>query len=270
MMPPDGRGVVVVENVRKRYEENGAWAVDGVGLRLDAGEIVSIVGPNGAGKSTLIQMMLGLLIPDCGSIRLFGTDMLRERRRVAHRINYASTDLSLPYSLTVRENLVAYSPTFIRHKWILVNLVAYSLIYNQDNIKEKIDRLLFEMNLETVQHVRVGRLSTGQIARMGIAKALVNDPELLFLDEPTATLDPEVSSQLRSYLREKVRERGMTLLYTSHNMREVERFSDRLYLMHRGQLVAEGKVDELMHRFGTDDLEALFMQMVKVGLDNHG
>jgi ABC-2 type transport system ATP-binding protein len=253
MMPPDGRGVVVVENVRKRYEENGAWAVDGVGLTLDAGEIVSIVGPNGAGKSTLIQMMLGLLIPDCGSIRLFGTDMLRERRRVAHRINYASTDLSLPYSLTVRENLV-----------------AYSLIYNQENIKEKIDRLLFEMNLETVQHVRVGRLSTGQIARMGIAKALVNDPELLFLDEPTATLDPEVSSQLRSYLREKVRERGMTLLYTSHNMREVERFSDRLYLMHRGQLVAEGKVDELMHRFGTDDLEALFMQMVKVGLDNHG
>ncbi|MEC4683332.1 MAG: ABC transporter ATP-binding protein [Nitrospirota bacterium] len=252
MTTETGKTVLTVESVRKRYAEEGAWAVDGVSLALRSGEIVSIVGPNGAGKSTLIQMMLGLLVPDSGFIRLFGIDMVRNRRRVAHRINYASTDLSLPYSLTVRENLL-----------------AYALIYNQRNIRDKVDLLLSEMNLEGVQNVRVGRLSTGQIARMGIAKALINDPEILFLDEPTATLDPEVSSQLRTYLQGKVRERGMTLLYTSHNMREVERFSDRLYLMNRGKLVAEGRVADLMDRFRTDDLEALFMQMVNVGLEEH-
>ena len=251
MMLAAGEHVLVVENVRKRYEKDGAWAVDGVSMSLRFGEIVSIVGPNGAGKSTLIQMMLGLLVPDSGTIRLFGTDMARRRRIVAHRINYASTDLSLPYSLTVRENLL-----------------AYALIYDQRNIRQKVDQLLFEMNLEKVQNTRVGRLSTGQIARMGIAKALINDPELLFLDEPTATLDPEVSFHLRAYLQGKVRERGMALLYTSHNMREVERFSDRIYLMNHGQLVAEGKISELMDRFGSDDLEALFMQMVNTGLED--
>lgn len=249
-MPATGESVLVVENVRKRYEKDGAWAVDGVSMSLRSGEIVSIVGPNGAGKSTLIQMMLGLLVPDSGTIRVFGTDMARKRRVVAHRINYASTDLSLPYSLTVRENLL-----------------AYALIYDQRNIRQKVDRLLSEMNLEKVQDIRVGRLSTGQIARMGIAKALINDPELLFLDEPTATLDPEISSQLRAYLQGKVREKGMALLYTSHNMREVERFSDRIYLMNHGQLVAEGRISELMDRFGSDDLEALFMQMVNAGLE---
>ena len=212
------------------------------------GEVVSIVGPNGAGKSTLIQMMLGLLVPDSGSVRIFGTDMATGRRKIAHRVNYASTDLSLPYSLTVRENLM-----------------AYGLIYNMRNIGSRIDALLGEMDLSSFRNVRVGRLSTGQVARMGIAKALINDPELLFLDEPTATLDPEVSAQLRSTLQKMVRERGMTLLYTSHNMREVERFSDRVYLMGEGRLVAEGRVPDLMARYATEDLESLFLQIVGRG-----
>ncbi len=189
--------------------------------------------------------MLGLLVPDSGSVRIFGTEMATGRRNVAHRINYASTDLSLPYSLTVRENLT-----------------AYALIYNMRNIGSLIDRLLREMDLDSFRDVRVGSLSTGQVARMGIAKALINDPELLFLDEPTATLDPEVSAQLRTTLQTMVRERGMTLLYTSHNMREVERFSDRVYLMNGGRLVAEGSVPDLMTRFATEDLESLFLQMV--------
>ncbi len=245
MAGPDSPEVLVAENVRKRYADEGPWAVDGVTLALHRGEVVSIVGPNGAGKSTLIQMMLGLLVPDSGSVRIFGNEMATGRRKVAHRINYASTDLSLPYSLTVRENLM-----------------AYALIYNMRNIGSRIDRLLREMDLASFRDVRVGRLSTGQVARMGIAKALINDPELLFLDEPTATLDPEVSAQLRTTLQTMVRERGMTLLYTSHNMREVERFSDRIYLMNGGRLVASGSVSDLMARFETEDLESLFLQMV--------
>ncbi len=248
MAGPESPEVLVAEEVRKRYSIDGPWAVDGVSLSLRRGEVVSIVGPNGAGKSTLIQMMLGLLVPDSGSVRIFGTDMATGRRKIAHRVNYASTDLSLPYSLTVRENLM-----------------AYGLIYNMRNIGSRIDALLGEMDLSSFRNVRVGRLSTGQVARMGIAKALINDPELLFLDEPTATLDPEVSAQLRSTLQKMVRERGMTLLYTSHNMREVERFSDRVYLMGEGRLVAEGRVPDLMARYATEDLESLFLQIVGRG-----
>ena len=241
--------VLAAEHLRKRYADSGPYAVDGISLELLPGEIVSIVGPNGAGKSTLIQMMLGLLLPDDGTVRLFGIDIARHRRKVAHRINYASTDLSLPYSLTVRENLT-----------------AYALIYNLDGVRNRVARLIAEMGLEKVQNIRLGRLSTGQIARMGIAKALINDPDLLFLDEPTATLDPEVSAQVRNFLKGKVQERGMTLLYTSHNMREVERFSDRLYLMDQGRFVAEGTLAALMARYKTEDLEALFLQMVNGGL----
>lgn len=236
---------LVARNLYKRYTNKGPWAVKNVSLELRQGEVVSIVGPNGAGKSTLIQMMMGLLIPDSGSIHIFGTDIASKRRLVAHRINYASTDLSLPYSLTVRENLI-----------------AYALIYNMTDVHHRVDSILSHMNLQEYRNIQVGRLSTGQVARMGIAKALINDPELLFLDEPTATLDPEVSARLRITLKEMVQDRKMTLLYTSHNMREVERFSDRIYLMNHGELVAEGSLLSLMDRFKTEDLEALFLRLV--------
>ena len=234
--------VLVTERVTKCYLPGQPPAVKEVDLTLGQGEILSIVGPNGAGKSTLVQMMLGLLLPDSGMVRLFGHDVSKERRRIAHRINYASTDLSLPYSLTVRENLL-----------------TYALIYNMKNPKERVARLLSTLDLESFSDRKVGALSTGQVARMGIAKALVNDPEILFLDEPTATLDPEVSGQLRHLLGTMVRERGMALLYTSHNMREVERFSDRIVLMRAGEIAAEGTAADLMERYKTEDLEELFL-----------
>ena len=234
--------VLVTEGVSKCYLPGHPYAVKEVNLSLGRGEILSIVGPNGAGKSTLIQMMLGLLIPDSGRVRIFGHDVARDRRRMAHRINYASTDLSLPYSLTVRENLL-----------------TYALIYNMKKARERVEFLLSFLDLESFADRKVGALSTGQVARMGIAKALVNDPEILFLDEPTATLDPEISGQLRHLLGSMVRERGMALLYTSHNMREVERFSDRIILMRRGEIAAEGTASTLMERFRTGDLEELFL-----------
>ena len=236
------QNVLVTERVTKCYLPGQPPAVKEVDLRLAQGEILSIVGPNGAGKSTLVQMMLGLLLPDSGTVRLFGHDVAKERRRIAHRINYASTDLSLPYSLTVRENLL-----------------TYALIYNMKNPRERVARLLSTLGLESFSNRKVGALSTGQVARMGIAKALVNDPEILFLDEPTATLDPEVSGQLRHLLGTMVRERGMALLYTSHNMREVERFSDRIVLMRAGEIAAEGTAADLMERYKTEDLEELFL-----------
>ncbi len=245
--------VLVTDRVSKCYLSGAPWAVKEVTLHLGRGEIVSIVGPNGAGKSTLIQMMLGLLLPDSGTVRIFGHDIARDRRRIAHRINYASTDLSLPYSLTVRENLL-----------------TYALIYNMKKPRERVSSLLSLLDLESFADRKVGSLSTGQVARMGIAKALVNDPEILFLDEPTATLDPDVSGQLRQLLGAMVRERGMALLYTSHNMREVERFSDRIILMRKGEIAAEGTASTLMERFRTEDLEELFLLLAgrqEVGID---
>lgn len=239
---------VVLEAVKlvKRFGTDRPPAVDGVSLAVSRGEILSIVGPNGAGKSTLIQILLGLLVPDSGHVRIFGVDVTRNRRRIAHRINYASTDLSLPFSLTVRENLQ-----------------VFSLLYDLPDRKRAVSEILEELELGPLASFRVGRLSTGQIARLGLAKALLTRPEVLFLDEPTATLDPEVAQEIRILLKERVKRDRMGLVYTSHNMREVERLSDRILLLESGQTVATGTASELCARFGADDLETVFIKSME-------
>ena len=238
----DGEGLVA-RNLVKRFSGNRPPAVDGISLSVSRGEVLSIVGPNGAGKSTLIQMLLGLLVPDSGSIRLFGVDMTRHRRKIAHRINYASTDLSLPYSLTVRENLD-----------------VFALVYDLPDPRRAVDRILETFSLVPLARIRVGKLSTGQIARLGIAKALLSSPDILFLDEPTATLDPEAAQEIRILLQEHVRHSCLGLVYTSHNMREVERLSDRILLIESGKMVAEGTADELCRKFESSDLESVFLK----------
>ncbi len=238
----DGEGLVA-RNLVKRFSGNRPPAVDGISLSVSRGEVLSIVGPNGAGKSTLIQMLLGLLVPDSGSIRLFGVDVTRHRRKIAHRINYASTDLSLPYSLTVRENLD-----------------VFALVYDLPDPRRAVDRILETFSLVPLARIRVGKLSTGQIARLGIAKALLSSPDILFLDEPTATLDPEAAQEIRILLQEHVRHSCLGLVYTSHNMREVERLSDRILLIESGKMVAEGTADELCRKFESSDLESVFLK----------
>lgn len=250
MMSASEQPVLEATGIVKTFLGGSRKALHGVDLRLFRGEILSVVGPNGAGKSTLIQILLGLLIPDSGSLSILGYDGTKERRLVAHRVNYASTDLSLPYSLTVYENLK-----------------VYSLIYNLSDWKSRVDRLINDFDLEKMVSRRVGSLSTGQVARLGIAKALLTDPEILFLDEPTATLDPEVSGQLREFLRKKVKETGMSLLYTSHNMREVERLSDRIVLLVGGRVIREGTMGDLLKSGQAQDLESLFIETVKGGVE---
>ncbi|MHB8542997.1 MAG: ABC transporter ATP-binding protein [Leptospirales bacterium] len=234
---------LVARDLIKRFSPDSQPAVDGISLSVSKGEVLSIVGSNGAGKSTLIQMLLGILVPDSGSIRLFGVDMTRHRRKIAHRINYASTDLSLPYSLTVRENLD-----------------VFALVYNLPHPGKAVDRILETFSLGHLSRVRVGRLSTGQIARLGIAKALLSDPDILFLDEPTATLDPEAAQEIRMLLQGHVRNSGLGLVYTSHNMREVERLSDRIMIIESGKMIAEGTADELCQAFFSPDLESAFLR----------
>jgi len=245
-MPDKTERVLEARNLSKTFLNGSKMALGGVSLDLYRGEILSIVGPNGAGKSTLIQILLGLLHPNTGSLNILGVDAIRNRRLIAHRINYASTDLSLPYSLTVFENLK-----------------VYSFIYNLADWRVKVDSLLSDFGLSEIANRRVGSLSTGQVAKLGIAKALLTEPEILFLDEPTATLDPEVSGHLREFLRKRVLDTGMSLLYTSHNMREVERLSDRIILLGGGKIIKEGIIEDLLKNNSAADLESLFLDTVK-------
>ena len=235
--------VLVARDLTKRFSPDRPPAVHGVSFDVSPGEILSIVGPNGAGKSTLLQMLLGLLTPDGGTIRMFGIDIVRHRRKVAHLINYASTDLSLPYSLSVKENLE-----------------VYALVYNLPDPEESVRDMLVRFSLQSLAGTKVGRLSTGQIARLSLAKALISRPEILFLDEPTATLDPEASAEFRSVLRDQVESKRLALVYTSHNMREIERLSDRILLIESGKTVACGSRDDLYRHFDCDNLEEVFLR----------
>lgn len=240
----DGQ-VLVARQLTKRFSPDRPPAVDGISLEVSRGEVLSIVGPNGAGKSTLLQMLLGILTPDSGTVRIFGVDIIRHRRRVAHLINYASTDLSLPYSLSVRENLE-----------------VFALVYNLPQPGQAVSEMMERFSLEPLAKTKVGRLSTGQIARLSLAKALISRPEILFLDEPTATLDPEASAEVRQLLLDQVRKERLGLVYTSHNMREVERLSDRILLIESGKSVACGTRDALYGLFDCDNLEAVFIRSV--------
>jgi ABC-2 type transport system ATP-binding protein len=235
--------VLVAHRLAKRFSPERPPAVDGISLEVSKGEVLSIVGPNGAGKSTLLQMLLGLLTPDEGTVRIFGVDIVRHRRKIAHLVNYASTDLSLPYSLSVRENLE-----------------VFALVYNLAAPAQAVQDMLVRFSLQSLAQTKVGRLSTGQIARLSLAKALISRPEILFLDEPTATLDPEASAEVRSVLREQVESDRLALVYTSHNMREVERLSDRILLIESGKTVACGSGEELFRQFDCDNLEEVFLR----------
>lgn len=242
---------LIAKDLIKRFSPDHAPVVDGISLCVSRGEVLSIVGPNGAGKSTLIQMLLGILVPDAGTIRLFGVDMTRHRRKIAHRINYASTDLSLPYSLTVRENLD-----------------VFALVYDLPRPRKAVDKILETFSLGHLSRVRVGKLSTGQIARLGIAKALLSSPDILFLDEPTATLDPEAAQEIRGLLQGHVRDFGLGLVYTSHNMHEVERLSDRILIIESGKMIAEGTAEELCQAFSSPDLESVFLKSMSAFRQN--
>jgi ABC-2 type transport system ATP-binding protein len=239
-MPP----IVRVRNLTKQFGD--FTAVDGISFDIRQGEILGLLGPNGAGKTTTIQMLLGLITPTAGSIRMFGLDLMTHREEILQQVNFSSTYISMPFSLTVEENL---------------RVVAR--LYDLPNVERRIDDVVKKLEMESFRSKLTRRLSSGQMTRLTLAKAILTEPKILFLDEPTASLDPDIAHKIRSLLREIRAATGLSMLYTSHNMREMEEMSDRIIFLQRGKIVAEGTAEEIVTRFGQSDLEEVFLKLAR-------
>lgn len=235
-----------VINLSKSY--NSFQAVKNVSFELYPGEILGLLGPNGAGKTTIIHMLLGLTSPSSGKIRIFGLnpEKAREREKILSRMNFSSTYVAMPYSLTLRESLL-----------------VFARLYGVKQARNKVELLIEQFELGEVADRPVRTLSSGQMTRLNLAKAFVNDPEILLLDEPTASLDPDIADRTRKYLLEVKRTRKMAILYTSHNMQEMEEISDRLLFLHHGEIIARGTPEELIARFRGEDLEDVFLKVAR-------
>jgi ABC-2 type transport system ATP-binding protein len=222
--------VLRVSGLRKQYGD--VTAVDGLDLTVRQGEIVGLLGPNGAGKTTTVNLILGLLTPTAGRVELFGEDLAVARSRVLRRVNFASAYAGLPRDLTVSENLRVFGH-----------------LYEVDDAGRKIDALMDRLDLHALAKQKVWHLSAGQRTRVVLAKALLTEPDLLLLDEPTASLDPETAERVRSDLVEYAAE-GRTLLWTSHNLAEVERHCSRVVFINHGRTVLDGEPKELARQAG--------------------
>ena len=234
--------VVRITNLTKQY--GNLTAVDNVSFEIKESEIVSLLGPNGAGKTTIIQMLLTLVSPTSGDIEIFGKTLKGHREELLSMMNFTAPYSVLPYNLTTKEALK-----------------VYSLLYGIHNYRERVSSLIDEFELGWLADKKVGQLSSGEQMRIGIAKAFVNSPGLLLLDEPTASLDPAIARELRAKILKLVRKAGGAILWTSHNMREIEQVSDRIIFLSRGKIVADDSPDNLKSYFGQQDLEEIFISI---------
>lgn len=240
--------VLEVQSLRKDYisRERTVTAVDGIEFAIAPGQTVALLGGNGAGKTTTLSMLLGLLIPTSGSIRILGEDMVRHRYRVLPRMNFSSPYVELPHRLTVAENLG-----------------IYARLYSVRDRKARIAAIAADMDIEALLERPAGKLSAGQKTRVALAKALLNRPEVLLLDEPTASLDPDTADWVRQYLRRYQQDSGTTILLASHNMQEVERLCDAVLMMRGGRIVDRGAPSELIARYGRQNLEEVFLDIAR-------
>ena len=236
--------VLKVVQLTKRFGE--FTAVDSVSFEIRPGEILGLLGPNGAGKTTTIQMLLGLVTPTSGSVEVFGLDLATNRETILQQVNFSSTYIAMPQSLTVEENL-----------WVVARL------YGVSDIGRRVDHVVKKLEMDEFRHKVTRKLSSGQMTRLTLAKAFLTEPRILFLDEPTASLDPDIAYKIRSLLKEERRSSGLSILYTSHNMREMEEMSDRIIFLQRGRLVAEGTAQAIIARFGKADLEEVFLKLAR-------
>jgi ABC-2 type transport system ATP-binding protein len=239
-----GMDAIAVETLTKRYGKT--LAVDAITFGVRRGTTVGLLGGNGAGKSTTIAMLLGLLIPTAGTIRVLGHDMARDRFAALAKMNFSSPYVALPHRLTVAENLRVYGH-----------------LYNVRDLDGRIRELAAELDLEELLHRPAGQLSAGQKTRVTLAKALINRPALLLLDEPTASLDPDTGDLMRARLERYRAESGCTILLASHNMAEVERLCSHVLMLKRGRIVDSGSPDELLARYGRVDLEEVFLDIAR-------
>jgi len=236
--------LVEVRELTKDF--NGVRAVDDISFDMYEGEIVGLIGPNGAGKTTTLQMLLNLTNPTRGRIRIFDKELKSNREEILSQVNFSSSYISLPLSLTVTENLL-----------------VFSRLYGVRKPRPKIAELLKTFEIEDLKDVPIRRLSSGQLTRVCLCKALLNDPKILFLDEPTASLDPDMADKTRRLLKDINREKQLTLLYTSHNMKEMEEMSDRVIFMDRGRIIAIDRPEKIKEEFNGESLEEVFLKIAR-------
>jgi ABC-2 type transport system ATP-binding protein len=233
-----------VTGLTKHYGET--VAVDDIAFAVPRGATVGLLGGNGAGKSTTIAMLLGLLVPSGGRIEVLGHDMARDRFAPLARMNFSSPYIALPGRLTVRENLTVYAH-----------------LYNVKRADRRIAELAEELNLGDLLNRPAGQLSAGQKTRVALAKSLINRPEVLLLDEPTASLDPDTGDLVRGWLERYRADSGCSMLLASHNMAEVERLCGQIFMLRRGRIVDEGSPNMLLARYDRDTLEDVFLDIAR-------
>ncbi len=236
--------VVEVNGLTKVFKS--LKAVDNVSFDIYPGEILGLLGPNGAGKTTIIHMLLGLTTPASGDINVFGFDLKKNREKIIQDVNFSSSYVSMPNSLTVKENLK-----------------VFARLYKVKKKEKRISELLKIFEIEAIEDKLVRHISSGHQTRLNLAKALINNPKILFLDEPTASLDPDIADKTRSLLKSIKKNRNLSILYTSHNMKEMEEMSDRIIFLHKGRIIAEGRPEEIIRDFRRKNLEEVFLKVAR-------
>ena len=237
---------IAIENLNKQYDN--IFAVKNINFKINKGSIVGLLGPNGCGKTTTIGMMLGLIKPTAGTVFINGQNIENEnnRTKILEKVNFISPYVELPKKLTVKENLIVYGK-----------------MYGVNNLEDKILDLMKKLNLLDFEKRKTGELSSGQKNRVSLAKALINDPEILLLDEPTASLDPDVGDYIRTYIEDFASKKGTTILLASHNMNEVERLCSEVMMMKSGQIIDTGTCESLINKHGRKNLEETFLKIVR-------
>lgn len=236
--------ILEVKNLVKKF--NGFTAVDGISFEMEEGTITGLLGPNGAGKTTTIQMILDIISPTSGDIVIFGKNMAQKRREILDKVNFSSPYVSLPNTLKVWENLY-----------------TFSRLYGVKNIKQKIEELTEQFDLKDLLPKMTSKLSSGQLTRLNMAKAMLNEPKLLLLDEPTASLDPDIADRTRMIFKKIQKEKGVSILYTSHNMAEVEELCDKVIFIQHGKIKDQGTPAELIKKYGHEDLNDVFLTIAR-------
>ena len=233
-----------ISNLNKIYKNT--FAVKNINFKINKGSIIGLLGPNGCGKSTTIGMMLGLIKPTSGSVVINNKNIENNRTDLLQKMNFISPYIELPKKLTIEENLQ-----------------VYGRMYGVKNLENKIIELMEKLNLINFKKRKTGELSSGQKNRVSLAKALINDPEILLLDEPTASLDPDVGDYVRSIIENFASNNKKTILIASHNMIEVERLCDEVLMMKNGEIIDKGKSTDLISKHGRKNLEEVFLKLVR-------
>ncbi len=247
------KNILEVKNLKKTYGngKDAFTALKGINFNVTEGEIFGLLGPNGAGKSTTLHILIGLLTPTSGEVKIFDENFFKHETQIKDRMNIATAYADLAQNLTVYKNLK-----------------VFAFLYGIKNPKKKIEELLEQFQISELRNKRIDSLSAGQKTRVNLCKSLINDPEFLLLDEPTASLDPAIASHVRTMLKEIQKKRKLTIIFTSHNMPEVEQMCDRVALLHKGEIYKIDTPENLQKFLEVPNMEEVFLKLAKGELND--